>query len=140
MPLTATRELSAARTFAPEPLQVRHAREWACKTLAGWGVTDQADQVELLVSEVVTNGIMHGSGPVDVCLSCGSGEMRTEVHDQGAGRPAQQDAAADDLGGRGLRLVEAISSSWGAMDDGSGQPGKTVYALILLPGEQGGAS
>jgi signal transduction histidine kinase len=139
MPLTVIRGLSAARRFDPDPSQVRHAREWAHRALPGWGLIEHADLVELLVSELVTNAIVHGSGPVDVCLSYG-GELRIEVRDQGAGMPAQRQAAADDPGGRGLSLVDAISSSWGVTDTCGGEPGKTVYAVVAVVREQAGSS
>src|SRR5450432_4056590 len=129
----------AARRFDPDPSQVRHAREWARKALPGWGLTEHTDLVDLLVSELVTNAIMHGSGPVDVCLSYG-GDLRIEVRDQGAGLPAQRQAGPDDPCGRGLSLVDAISSSWGVTDTCSGEPGKTVYAVVALQREQAGSS
>jgi hypothetical protein len=82
---------------------------------------------------------VHGAGPVDVCLSYG-GDLRIEVRDQGTGLPAQRQASADDPCGRGLGLVDAISSSWGVTDICGDQPGKTVYAVLTLPREQPGSS
>jgi hypothetical protein len=136
MPLTATRELSASCWLGPEPSQVRNARDWAFKALAGWGLTEHADLVELLVSELVTNAIVHGDGPVDLCLSCASGDLWIEVRDEGIGLPVLCQATAEDMSGRGLALVDALTIScggtWGVTRS-SGQPGKNVYAVVPLP-------
>jgi hypothetical protein len=144
MPLTAAAEMSVSCWIDPEPRRVSQVREWARKTLPGWGMTEHADIVELIVSELVTNAIVHGAGPVEICLSRAPGHLQVEVRDHGAGQPALRHPAAEDMTGRGLALVDALTSScggiWGATASTSGQPGKTVYAIIpLAPEPDGGA-
>jgi anti-sigma regulatory factor (Ser/Thr protein kinase) len=75
--------------------------------------TDLED-VKLMVSELVTNGIVHGGcgdeGPVILDL-CVNGNIRCRVLDQGPGFAAR---VRDDVpGGWGLRLVEQLSDRWG---------------------------
>ena len=139
MPLTATAEMSVSCWIDPEPRRVSHVREWARKTLPGWGLTEHADIIELIVSELVTNAIVHGTGPVEICLSRGRGHLLVEVGDHGAGQPALHHPAAEDMSGRGLALVDALTSScggsWGVTARTSGQPGKTVYAILPLTPE-----
>ena len=144
MPLTATAEMAVSCWIDPEPRRVSQVREWARKALPGWGLTEHADIVELIVSELVTNAIVHGAGPVEICLSRGRGHLQAEVRDHGAGQPALRQPAAEDMTGRGLALVDALTSScggsWGVTASTSGQPGKTVYAIIpLAPEPAGGA-
>jgi anti-sigma regulatory factor (Ser/Thr protein kinase) len=137
MSSTVTCELSASCRFDPEPSQVRNARDWAFKALVGWGLAEHAELVELLVSELVTNAIVHGDGPVDLCLSCASGDLWIEVRDEGIGLPVLCWATAEDMSGRGLALVDALTIScggtWGVTHSSSGQPGKNVYAVVPLP-------
>ena len=45
-----------------DPLQVSSAREQARKALPGWGLGEHTDVAELVVSELVTNAIVHGAG------------------------------------------------------------------------------
>src|SRR5712691_1113935 len=85
MPLTATREHSVSWRLSREPVQVRHAREQARKALFGWGLGEHAELAELIVSELVTNAIRHGDGPIQVRISYDGGDLRVEVHDDGAG-------------------------------------------------------
>jgi anti-sigma regulatory factor (Ser/Thr protein kinase) len=72
------------------------------------------EDVKLMVSELVTNGIVHGdrgdAGPVilDLCIN---GEIRCTVLDQGPGFAAR--ARDRERGGWGLRLVEQLSDRWG---------------------------
>ena len=75
----------------------------------------QLDDVKLMVSELVTNGIVHGrlesnDGPVllDVCVN---GDIRCAVLDDGPGFAAR--IREHDNGGWGLRLVEQLSDRWG---------------------------
>jgi len=137
--LTATHEHAAYCRIDPEPLRVSHVREWARKTLPGWGLTEHTDIVELIISEMVTNAILHGAGPVEICLSCTLGHLRIEVRDHGAGQPALCHPTAEDMTGRGLALVDALTGScggsWGVTASTSGQPGKTVYAILPLTPE-----
>jgi hypothetical protein len=112
--------------------------------LPGWGLTKHADIVELIVSEPATNAIVHGNGPVEICLSRAPGHLQAGVGDHGAGQPALRHPAAEDMTGRGLALIDALTGSsggsWGVTASTSGQPGKTVYASIPLAPEPDGGT
>ena len=102
------------------------------------GLGEQADLAELIVSELATNAIRHGHGVVHVCVSYANGELRVDVHDDGASRPARQQATPDDESGRGLAVLDGLiglhGGRRGVADDIAGH-GKTVYVVICLPGE-----
>ena len=73
--------------------------------------------IELVVSELVTNALQHGEGDVEVLLTATGTNLRLEVLDQGqeAAIPAAQTVTAGQFGGWGLRLVDELSDSWGAV-------------------------
>ena len=134
--MTAASHHSVSCRINPEPRRVGHVREWTRKALPGWGLTEQSDIIELIVSELVTNSIVHGAGPVEIGLSRAPGHLRVEVRDNGTGQPALCHPGADDLTGRGLALIDALTSScggsWGVTSSTSSRPGKTVYAIMPL--------
>jgi anti-sigma regulatory factor (Ser/Thr protein kinase) len=86
------------------------------------------DDVVLAVSELVTNALVHGAGQVHLTLSATDIAVRIEVDDRSSARPRVVEAAADATGGRGMRIVEVVSSAWGLTDRSDG--GKTVWCEI----------
>ena len=119
-----------------EPAEVGRAREWAREALPRWRLCEHADLVELIVSELVTNAIQHGHGKIGISLSYTHGDLWIEVTDQGPERPRLRHPSPDDTSGRGLALIEALTTlkggALGCIDPTSG-PGKTVYAAVPLP-------
>lgn len=121
-----------ARATAPAPADVltvpsvprsvasvrRFARS-ACDGLPGL-----ADTVELLVSEVATNALVHGAGDVKVRVVVRGRTVRVEVDDEGESLPRARQALPTAEGGRGLALVAALSSDWGIQTTPGG---KTVW-------------
>jgi anti-sigma regulatory factor (Ser/Thr protein kinase) len=81
----------------------------------------------LVVSELVTNAVLHARTPIEVQVLVGAATLRIEVTDSGLDRPHMW--AERDRGGRGLPIVEAIASGWGVVDHGSR---KTVWCEIAL--------
>jgi serine/threonine-protein kinase RsbW len=100
--------------FAGTPCSVATVRAWARGLLAGRIVEAVLEDVVLLISEVVTNSVVHSDsgrragGSVTVCLGLGGGMVHVEVIDDGSAGsvPFVRAAEADSDGGRGLLLVE----------------------------------
>ncbi len=67
-----------------------------------------------MLSEVVTNALRYAPEGIEVLIRRGTKALFVEVVDADARLPRLCNAAADDEGGRGLALVHALSSSWGA--------------------------
>ncbi|GAA2250137.1 SpoIIE family protein phosphatase [Actinomadura luteofluorescens] len=80
--------------------------------LADWGLHDLAETARLLVSELVTNALVHGAGSVGLRLIRGRG-LLCEVHDDGADMPHLRHTEATDESGRGLQLVGHLAARWG---------------------------
>lgn len=106
--------LAAARAkLAPELQSAGRARKFVDETLRRWDCGEQLDVVTLLVSEVVTNAIVHAGTEVEVSVELKEEAVRIEVTDKEAGLPKPRDAAEEDTSGRGLALVDAMASAWG---------------------------
>lgn len=134
--------LARAAFFRRERRSVPAAREFAARALADWRAGARTDDVLLCVSELATNAVLHGVPPgrgyrLHLLLAPSAGRLRVEVHDSGPGlsRVRERGAGAEDVGGRGLRLVSALADKWGA---DARDPGKTVWCeLSLCPGDAG---
>lgn len=93
---------------------------------------------ELLLSELVTNAITHARVPpgrlIRVRFELGCGELRIEVHDASAESPTVRQDAALEESGRGMHLVESLSTTWG-VHPRPGAPGKVVWATVAPTAE-----
>ncbi|MGW5865503.1 ATP-binding protein [Streptomyces sp. NPDC055239] len=128
-------ELCVSFALVPRPGSAAQARQLAKAQLLGWNIGEEArEAAALVVSELVTNAIVHTASHRIVCELCTRpGTLRIAVRDDGYGsgvpRPAQEGPDADDEHGRGLLLVEAVSNAWGVRDEGPGA-GLTVWAEL----------
>jgi anti-sigma regulatory factor (Ser/Thr protein kinase) len=86
-----------------------------------------ADDVAVVVSELVSNAVSATSGPVAVSLTVWGTILRIEVTDDGPGRP--QLRAGSDRGGFGLHIVERLALAWGWHEEATA---KTVWADMGL--------
>lgn len=83
------------------------------------------DAVMLLVSELVTNAVLHARSTVSVEVRCCSrGGVHVEISDRSTATPVRTPRSDTALGGRGVALVEAYSTRWGVR---SLAGGKTVW-------------
>jgi anti-sigma regulatory factor (Ser/Thr protein kinase) len=87
------------------------------------------DEAELLVSELVTNAVVHGTPPVTVSVECdGSEGLRVAVTDGSSHSPVPREASPDDESGRGIHLVDVISDRWGVAPNRG--DGKAVWFTL----------
>lgn len=112
-----------------QPSMVPRARGEARAKLSEWGLDELADTVELLVSELVTNALVHGAGAIGMRL-VRLGSLLCEVVDDGQELPNLCHAAPSDESGRGLQLVSCLSERWGTRRTGTG---KAVWFEHSLP-------
>lgn len=109
------------------------ARAWTRQILWEWLLAGLSDTAEVIVSELTTNAVLASrreSRPfIRLILTLDEGELAILVRDYCSGSPQPGDAGADDEDGRGLMLVQAMSSrsGWYPADDGT--PGKVVWAI-----------
>jgi CheY-like chemotaxis protein len=106
------------------------ARAFVEERCREWGLDHVIDDALLVVSELVTNAVLHARSTAELRLVPGEETLRIEVADQGRSGPDPVLAGADDEHGRGLLLVAVLSAAWGteARTDG----GKVVWADVPL--------
>lgn len=149
-------QLSQVRLeIGADPMEVGRARRWVRARLAGCGVAESDEQlaetVVLLVSELVTNAVVHTGRPAVLCLSlpgpgrentepgtgpgtgigadpgagtgrgAETGALRVEVVDASRTAPSPRHAEGEDTGGRGLELVSGLADRWGWHHEGEGK-------------------
>ncbi|GAA3392454.1 ATP-binding protein [Streptomyces roseoviridis] len=108
----------------PDPAEVGRARRWARSRLAGSGIGDDeplADTLVLLISELVTNAVVHTGCPAVLRMLFGGGGVRVEVADTSDRPPTPRHAAGEDTNGRGLELVDGLADRWGWQREGAGK-------------------
>ena len=108
----------------PHPSSVGAARRLVRELVTVAGRTDLVDDAELLVSEVVTNALIHAGSPIRVRGQVGRRGIRVEVSDASPHHPALRDYANTAGTGRGLGLLVELVDDWGVA---SGEVGKTVW-------------
>lgn len=135
------REQAVSYQVRPEPVQVARARAQARQALPGWGLAEHTEVTELIISELVTNAIVHGTGQIEIRLSYEGGCLRTQVHDHGGGRPIRRHPATDCEYGRGLKLIDGLIELYGGtrgVVSDSDCLGKTVYVTLPLASDPEG--
>lgn len=129
-----------------DPRSSAAARRFVEETLMRWECEGLLDTVNLLVSELVTNSIVHAASAADIAVLLKPDAVRIEVTDHGQVVPTVKDADDSDTSGRGLAMVEALSSAWGIVPN---PDGKTIWFEVPRPdtmpsrrilGDQSGAS
>ncbi|MFD7961241.1 SpoIIE family protein phosphatase [Streptomyces zaomyceticus] len=111
--------------FPADPSVVAKARRAVTSSLEAWGLQDLAFVTELVASELVTNAIRYGGGPVGLRLIKDSG-LICEVSDPSQTQPRLKHARLTDEGGRGLYLVHQLTEQWGSRYTASG---KTIWTV-----------
>ncbi|GAB2444281.1 SpoIIE family protein phosphatase [Streptosporangium sandarakinum] len=119
----------AQLTLDPDPRSAARARRLVRATLSEWRLDPIADATELMISELVTNAIKHGSGTVEVRLLRGP-SLVCEVADRSPARPVMREAGSDDDTGRGLHLINWLAHRWGTRPT---PDGKIVWVEQRLP-------
>ena len=118
------------RRFPAVAASVAAARGFVDEALPD-GFRQTSDDVALMVSELASNVVQHALSSFDLAVCGTARELMVEVTDFGDGIPAMAYPRPDATQGRGLRIVDMLSTRWGV----SGGPGsgKTVWFVLALP-------
>lgn len=128
--------LRSSLPLGPIPTAVPCARAHTTQVLWEWGMAEMSDTAELIVSELITNAITasraldDGPSPIRFWILSDKKRVLILVWDASPNPPVRMQSAADAEGGRGLMLVDAISTQWAWYPVADKIEGKVVWALI----------
>ena len=115
----------ASLQLPPDHAAAARARRFVAETMRGWGCADDAiPDAELLVSELVTNAVLHARSAANVRIEREGETLRVSVCDNSTARPRVRDYGPEAVTGRGLLIVDRIARRWG-VDTSDG--GKCVW-------------
>ena len=108
---------SAAEAVAHFPFDdssAGEARRFVASTLKGWGLDRLEDVACLLVSELVSNVVLHAATDLDLHVLRCDERVRVEVHDRDARLPERKYYSPTATTGRGLVFLAELAQDWGA--------------------------
>ena len=122
--------------FAPLPTAIACARLHAVNMLHEWGLRVMADDVALIVSELMTNAlnasvVLADRPPIALGLRATRERLIVQAWDHSPLDAAPASPDADEENGRGLAIVAALSNRWGAQHFAPNL--KVIWAEIEIP-------
>ena len=121
----ADRVLVATRRFPPDLRSPRGARRFVDEMLATWDCRPAIETLEVLLSEIVANAVVHARSEPEVTVRLLDGFLRVDVADDSDVMPEPRAAGTMEEGGRGLRILDSEASRWGVSPRPGG--GKVVW-------------
>jgi anti-sigma regulatory factor (Ser/Thr protein kinase)/PAS domain-containing protein len=120
----------AAQKVPAQEEAVHAAREFVTSQLTDWRVPGQVvENAVLLVSELVTNALLHGRPPIELRLRSTAEHLFLEVRDHATYLPRRLRATPEDEHGRGLQLVALLADRWGTRPV---PEGKAVWCVFSV--------
>ena len=121
----------SAVVLAPLPpvaRSARAARDLVARTCLDWGCSSSVGTATLVVSELVTNAMLHAGTDLTVSVARCGPRVRIAVRDANGRPPEPRRPDTSQIAGRGMLLVAAVSEEWGVLPTGDG--GKVVWAVL----------
>ena len=107
--------------LAPDPSSAAEARRFVRSALADWGASNLNEVAALLVTELVTNAVLHTHSGPEVTARLAGPRLRVEVADDNPSPPVRQHYGPRAGTGRGMILVNELASAWGSEPAGRGK-------------------
>jgi anti-sigma regulatory factor (Ser/Thr protein kinase) len=114
----------------PEPMSATVARQVTRKHLAVSCPSEAVEIAALLVTELVTNAVLHARTAIVLAVDCAPGRVFIRVADRSASVPRHRTYGTDAATGRGIALVDELATSWGVERS---PHGKAVWCEIDFP-------
>jgi anti-sigma regulatory factor (Ser/Thr protein kinase) len=121
--------MSRVEVLPPARESPAAARMLVRTELAGCNEED-VEAVELMISELVTNAVVHGSVPIRIEIEHNDYAVRAVVTDAGPRMPVLRQAQTSTAHGRGLKVVSSLAHDWGVDESESG---KSVWFTLSCP-------
>ncbi len=122
------------RSFDPVPESVTAARHFVTEVLQD-APSEARQAIPLMVTELASNSIRHADSGFKLTVIVTPAETRIEAADRGDGKPQLRYPDASDPTGRGLQIVDMLSSDWGVQPLPGG--GKTVWLTLATKAPAG---
>jgi sigma-B regulation protein RsbU (phosphoserine phosphatase) len=122
---------ATALSLAPDPEAPQQARRFVAAALDAPELAEVREVAELLVSELVTNAVVHAASPVEVAVEQAEGFVVVRVRDADTGPLVMRAGGGSELdeGGRGFLLVDRLAEAWGTEHQGGR---KSVWFRLAL--------
>ena len=117
--------------LAAEAISVPEARLFVRSRLREHGLAEIEGDVQLVVSELATNALIHANTPFSVTIQGDAVRVLLTVQDGSPVHPAVVKVEVMDTGGRGISIVAAVSQRWGSVERVGAA--KAVWASFALP-------
>jgi anti-sigma regulatory factor (Ser/Thr protein kinase) len=116
---------SSETTLPSRAASVGAARRFLVRTLEGWELQGLDYDASVVLSELVTNAVLHAGTEISVRVSYDEGCLRLEVSDESPRMPVAKRRNPSAATGKGLVLVDALATEWGVRPEANG---KTIWA------------
>jgi len=103
---------TASTSLPPDPASARACRRFLVAALDEWGADQFATDAVLLLSELVTNAVVHAGTEIQVTITLDGDVLRVEVRDDDPRLPRVRHFSMLSGTGRGLALVAGTADSW----------------------------
>jgi anti-sigma regulatory factor (Ser/Thr protein kinase) len=115
--------IRAELSLEPAATSARQARRFVSETLILWGDDPLVESAALLVSELVTNAVIHARSEVGLVVSHAGAHatVRIEVRDSSGRAVRMGSFETDTTSGRGVALVDALAARWGIVNESCGK-------------------
>ncbi|MCX4901625.1 ATP-binding protein [Streptomyces sp. NBC_00257] len=118
--------------FVPGLDRIAQMRRITAVHLRYWQVPESLrPDIILVVSELVTNAVVHGRGQVGLRIGWFDDRVRIEVTDENPAPARLRRATDDDMSGRGMHIVDALAQTWGVSNGG-----RTTWCVIAAGGDR----
>lgn len=115
------RGVRAHQPFPARAESAGDARRFAGDVLHSWDLPELVEPATLLVSELVTNALLHAHSEIDVVLVVEDDELRVEVHDTSPVLPKPRRYSPEAATGRGLHMLDWVATDWGVRATAGGK-------------------
>jgi anti-sigma regulatory factor (Ser/Thr protein kinase) len=113
--------IESTLSLPADPKSVAAARRFVREALDQSGAPAFEEGATLLVSELVTNAVLHARTAPQITLRLNEGRLWVGVHDGSPVIPAPKRYGPNAATGRGLQLVQQVAANWGVEKDGTGK-------------------
>jgi hypothetical protein len=118
--------------FEASPVSASQARAYVADRLVEHRLPSLVEAVRLVTSELATNALLHAHTAFVLTLEGWDEVVVLTIRDDSLSLPTKRAAQATDPTGRGLEIVEIVSSAWGTNSDAAGS--KAVWASFIIKG------